>query len=134
LQRLAVLAGRTDFGEWAERTLAEFAGLMLEAPAASGQMLLALDFHLGPEREIAVIGRFGSEPVTRVLRSIRERFLPHVVVAFHDPSVGGEASTVVPLLRDRPAKGEVTTYVCENFTCQAPLVGADAAMRAIESL
>ena len=134
LQRLAVLSGRTDLGELAKRTLAEFAGLLLEAPAASGQMLLALDFHLGPEREIAVIGQSGSEPVTQVLRSIHERFLPNIVVAFQDPSEGREASTVVPLLRDRPAKGEVTTYVCENYTCQAPFVGADAAMRAIESL
>ena len=29
---------------------------MAEHPAASGQMLIALDFHLGPATEVAVIG------------------------------------------------------------------------------
>jgi uncharacterized protein YyaL (SSP411 family) len=133
LQRLAVLAGRTDFGDLAAMTLGEFAGLMREAPAASGQMLLALDFYLGSNREVAVIGQTESEPVRSVLRSIRERFVPNALVAFHDPAVG-EPAAAIPLLQDRPAQGDVTTYVCENFACQAPLVGAESAVRAIEVL
>jgi hypothetical protein len=32
----------------------------------------------------------------------------------------------MPLLKDRNPLGDATTYVCENFTCQAPLVGAAA--------
>jgi hypothetical protein len=31
---------------------------------------------------------------------------------------------LVPLLAERPAReGRVTTYICEHFTCQEPVVG-----------
>ena len=44
------------------------------------------------------------------------------------PARGAAAETdkLVPLLAGKAALDGVTTYVCENFTCQAPLVGAAA--------
>ncbi len=39
----------------------------------------------------------------------------------------------MPLLRDRPARNGVTTYICENFACRAPLVGAEAVEKALQS-
>jgi hypothetical protein len=38
----------------------------------------------------------------------------------------------VPLLASKEALGPVTVYVCRNFACQSPLVGADAAAEALE--
>ena len=42
---------------------------------------------------------------------------------------GGEVrEDLLPVLAGKAmVDGEVTTYVCENFACQAPLVGAEAA-------
>ena len=37
----------------------------------------------------------------------------------------------VPDYPDKAALDGVTTYVCENFACQAPLVGAAAARAAL---
>jgi hypothetical protein len=38
----------------------------------------------------------------------------------------------VPLLAGKgSADGDVAVYVCRDFTCQAPLVGADAAVAAL---
>jgi uncharacterized protein YyaL (SSP411 family) len=133
LLRLSAFTGRHDFRDLGDKTLNSFAGLMAEAPAASGQMLNALDFSLGPAKEIAVIGRSDGEPVRSVLGAIRRRFLPNAIVAAHDPGSGPPPASI-PLLHDRPALGDVTTYVCENFTCQQPLVGAESGARAVESL
>jgi hypothetical protein len=38
---------------------------------------------------------------------------------------------ILPLLAGKEAQGAVTTYVCRDFTCQAPLVGAAAAEEAL---
>jgi uncharacterized protein YyaL (SSP411 family) len=94
-------------------------------------MLIALDFFLGPVEEIAVIGK-ASDPETRkVLHAIQSSFRPNRVLAFHDPTTG-EPPDFIPLLKDRPwVEGKVTTYVCENFVCKAPLVGAEAAIAAL---
>jgi hypothetical protein len=38
---------------------------------------------------------------------------------------------VLPLLAGKTADRGVTTYVCQDFTCRAPLVGAEAVEAAL---
>ena len=88
-------------------------------------MLSDLDFHLGPVQEIAVGGEASSTEVIEVLRHLRRPFRPSQVVAWKaSGKAHKELEEKLPLLRYRPALGDVTTYVCEDFTCQAPIVGA----------
>ena len=47
---------------------------------------------------------------------------------------GVRRAEVIPLLHDRPARGDVTIYVCENLACQAPAVGAEASRAAVADL
>ncbi|MSQ96950.1 MAG: thioredoxin domain-containing protein [Gemmataceae bacterium] len=122
LLRLAKLTGDAHLAEMAERTLHLFGGLMGRSPMAAGQMLNALDFHLGPVKEIAVVGDAKNAEVIEVLRLLRRPFRPNQVVAWKAKDGDGGVS----LLKDRVALGEVTTYVCEKFACQAPIVGAKA--------
>ena len=124
LLRLGHLTGRTDLIDHGVATMGSALGLMQNSPMAAGQMLLALDFHLGPVQEFAVIGDRTSAETQRVLRAIFGAFRPAKVVAAQGP--GEDQGAVVPLLKDRPNQGDVTTYICENFTCGAPLVGAAA--------
>jgi uncharacterized protein YyaL (SSP411 family) len=122
LLRLAKLTGDADLFEKARRTLELFRGLMARSPTAAGQMLNALDFATAPVKEIAVIGEAKNPEVIEVLRHLRRPFRPNQVVAWK----ANNADESLPLLQDRKALGAVTTYVCENFTCEAPLVGAEA--------
>jgi uncharacterized protein YyaL (SSP411 family) len=130
LLRLAKLTGRTDLREKAERTLRLFRGLMEESAMAAAQMLIAYDFDLGPVREFAVVGDPTADETKRVLRIIRSGFRPHKVVALKSPG-DASADAAVALLDGKTADGGVTTYVCENFTCAAPLVGAAAVEAAL---
>ena len=128
LARLAALTGRADFDGLARSTLQAVQLLMEKAPSAAGQSLIALEFALAPSREFAVIA--GADPVEfrRAMVAIHDRFQPHKVVAPAPPgrSEAGLAE-VVPLLKARPAlEARVTTYICENFACQAPVVGVEA--------
>ncbi|HEY8504715.1 MAG TPA: thioredoxin domain-containing protein, partial [Gemmataceae bacterium] len=132
LLRLGELTGRREFTAKAGETLRGFAGLMRQSPAAAGQMLTALDFHLGPVKEFAVVGPRDDGETRRVLRAVRGRYLPNKVVAYHDPAAGDPPALLRPLLEGRGmVEGRVTTYVCENYTCQAPLVGAEAVEQAL---
>src|SRR5262249_51941288 len=56
LLRLAKLTSRRDLAEKAETTLRFHGGLLEMSPISVGQMLLALDFYLGPVQEFAVVG------------------------------------------------------------------------------
>jgi uncharacterized protein YyaL (SSP411 family) len=130
LLRLAALTGRRDFRDRAVQTLKAYRGLMDEHPAAAGQMLVALDFHLGPVDEVAIVGPKGDPETERVLAAVRSKFRPGRVVAFHDPAAGPPPPEV-GLLADKPMRGTVTTYVCRDFACREPLLGAEAAEQAL---
>jgi uncharacterized protein YyaL (SSP411 family) len=130
LLRLAKLLDRRDFAAKAEETLRGYRETMAEHPAAAGQMLIALDFYLGPATEVAVVGRTSEPDTTRAVHAICRAFRPNQVLAFHDLNARNSPD-LIPLLKDKPAVGgAVTVYVCENFACQAPLVGAEAVEKA----
>jgi uncharacterized protein YyaL (SSP411 family) len=132
LLRLARLTGRADLLDRAAATLKLYGGVMGEHPSAVGQMLVALDFYLGPTREIAIVGDPGDPETTRALRAVRSGFRPNQVVALLAP--GATVPSEVPLLVDKvPVNGKVTVYVCENFVCQAPLTGAEQVERALNA-
>ena len=127
LLRLVKLTGRMDLQEKAGATLRLYRGLLGAHPLAAGQMLLALDFHLGPVQEIAIVGDPAAEDTRRVLRLLAASYRPHQVVALKAPrSDEKKLEELMPLLASKTAQGPVTMYVCQNFTCQAPLVGLGA--------
>jgi uncharacterized protein len=128
LARLGSLTGDSDLLKLARWTLQAVHLVMEKAPTAAGQSLIVLDGLLATPQEFAVIAGADPSEFRQALLAIHERFLPHKVVAL---APGGEVSDklaeLVPLLKGRPIRdGRVTTYICENFACQAPVVGVEA--------
>jgi uncharacterized protein YyaL (SSP411 family) len=132
LLRLARLTSDKTIQARAESTLRLFQGLMTSRPFVVSQMLIALDFQLGPPREIAIIGELTKVPTLEVIRTLRSKFRPNQVLAFR-PAHGDmeEFEKLMPFLRDKAPAGIVTTYICENYACQAPLVGVEAVKSAV---
>jgi uncharacterized protein YyaL (SSP411 family) len=114
----------------ANDTLSAAMSLMERSPTGAGQMLLAADLAIGPAQELVLVG----PPDDEVLKALRSRFLPRTVVAWRHGAA--PASPLDLLFEGRPAgsQGELTLYVCENFTCRAPIVGRQAILSAIASL
>jgi uncharacterized protein YyaL (SSP411 family) len=118
LLRLAAPTGERSYEQQAEGVFRLFAKAAPRQPEAFAHLLRALDFHLSPTKEVALIG----DDLTDLAKVVRSEHRPHQVLAG-----GPEGSTVPPLLTDRPAMdGKPTAYVCENFTCQAPTTDPQA--------
>jgi len=110
LLRMAALLDRADYRKKAEEVFVTIAGLMRQYASGFGRMLAALDFYIGPSKEIAIAG--APDGFVGVLRN---RYSPRTVVA-------AGSSDQIALLRDRPMlNGRPTAYVCENFTCKQPV-------------
>jgi uncharacterized protein YyaL (SSP411 family) len=123
--RLAKLTGRRDLFEMAEKTLHLFRDLMVSSPMAAPQMLSSLDFFLGPVTEVAVVGDSDSEETRKSLRIIRRRFRPNQVMAFKPAGARAtDLEKTIPLLAGKTAQRGVTIYLCRDFACQKPIVGA----------
>ncbi|MDB5352487.1 MAG: thioredoxin domain protein [Planctomycetota bacterium] len=123
LLRLAALTGRDDLETTGRETLQAVRNVLEQMPTAAGQSLVALDFLLGNRQEFAVVSGGDRQEFVAALEAIASRFRPHAVVA---PNPHASSPPAVPLLADRPARdGHVTTYVCENYSCAAPIVGVE---------
>jgi uncharacterized protein len=95
--------------------LALLAPLGIRHPLAFSYLLRAADFQLSPVKEVAIVG---PEPgASELVRAVRGQLRPHLVLA------GG--SGAVPLLAGRgPVDGQAAAYVCEHFSCHAPVTRA----------
>ncbi len=132
LIRLGALTGRDRLTEAGRSALAAVQVVLEREPAAAGQSLIALDFLLGSVREFAVISGADDAEFRAVLEAIATPFLPHKVVAPATPEQTARLADKLPLLADRPPlEKRTTTYICERFTCEAPVVGVAGVQAAV---
>jgi uncharacterized protein YyaL (SSP411 family) len=124
LLRLARLSGSPEYERAGVGVLRLLAPLAQRHPQAFGRLLTAIDFYLGPVREVAVVGP-AEAGASELLSVVRSAYRPHVVLAGSAAGDAGEAA--IPLLAGRgPVDGRAAAYVCERFTCQAPVTEPDA--------
>jgi uncharacterized protein YyaL (SSP411 family) len=114
LLRLARVWGDDELEREAVDALRLVRDLLPRAPSAFGWALCALDLHLSPRRELAIVGG----PESDVARAALRGFDPNGVVAF---GPGDD----VPLLEGKAlVDGKPAVYVCERFACRAPVTDA----------
>jgi len=86
------------------------------APSASTHFLSALDFSIGPSREIVLAG----DDVKDMRRAVFAPFVPNKVVV-HRPSGASPITRIAPYTEEQRAiGGKATAYVCTNYTCKLP--------------
>jgi uncharacterized protein len=113
LLRLGALSGNREHEQAAEGVFRLFAEPAVRHPEAFAHLLRAIDFHLSPTKEVALVG----EDLAELAGLVRAEHRPHLVLAG-----GSEGSTTPELLRNRPAiEGQPTAYVCEGFACRQPV-------------
>ena len=115
LLRLARVWGDDELERRAVGVLRLVRDVIPRAPSAFGWALCALDLHLSPPRELAIVGGPDSEVARAALRGLDA----NAVVAFGP----GED---VPLLAGKTlVDGRPAVYVCERFACRAPVTEPD---------
>jgi uncharacterized protein len=116
LLRLARIYGDDELERLAVGVFRLVHGAVTRAPSAFGHALTALDLHFSPPRELAIVGPVDAS----VARAALAPFQPNTVVA-----VG--PSDEVPLLAGKTlVDDQPAVYVCERFTCLAPVTDAAA--------
>jgi hypothetical protein len=88
---------------------------LTRSPSAFGWLLVALDQHLAPHRELAIVGDRDAPVAQAALAAAAATD----VVAF-----GPDEE--IPLLAGRDlVDGATAVYVCERFACRAPVTAPD---------
>jgi len=134
LFRLAILTGESRYESAALKALRPTADLMTRYASGFGRFLCALDFHLGPVVELALVAPLGGNGLAPLAAEVFGRYLPNRVVAgmvAGDPK-GAEG---IPLLQNREAiGGKATAYVCRNYACDLPATDRAALARQLDAV
>jgi uncharacterized protein YyaL (SSP411 family) len=132
LLRIARLTGDTLLDEKAQELVRSFAGSLRRSLRGHTMMLTALDYLHGPTREIVIAGNRDDAGTKALIDEVRRGFLPNKAVLLKPPGKEGEEiASLAPYTREMSMRdGRATAYLCENFTCLAPIT--DAALLAKE--
>jgi hypothetical protein len=112
----------------ARETIDAFGATFSHFASAMPQILVALDYSLSKPRQIVIAGRKDAPETKVLLQEVNRHFLPKTVLFLADGAEGqkylaerNEAIRAMSLI-----DGKSAAYVCENFTCKAPVTDPKA--------
>jgi hypothetical protein len=111
----------------AEKTIAAFAPALQQYPSALPQMLVALDFSLTKPKQVVVAGRRDAGDTRALVAEVHQHFLPDTIVLLADGADGQKylGENLAEIRDMKPIANKAAAYVCENFTCKAPVTSPD---------
>ncbi|HZE13112.1 MAG TPA: hypothetical protein VE086_05090, partial [Chthoniobacterales bacterium] len=123
LLRLAQVRNDEGFYERAEKTIDAFAPQIGHFASAMPQMLVALDLSLSKPRQIVIAGAANTAETRDLVTEVHRHFLPDKILLLADGG-GGQRyleEKLEALGGMKPIDGKSAAYVCENFSCKAPV-------------
>ena len=133
LLRLAQFRDDKKLDERARKTIGAFAPTLSHFASAMPQMLVALEYSLAKPRQIVIAGKIDplkdgfavakNDATKALLKEVHRHFLPNKILILADGGEGqkffSERNEAIGAMS--PIDGKPAAYVCENFTCKAPV-------------
>ncbi len=123
LLRLSQIRNDQGMADHARKTIDAFAATLSHFPSGMPQMLVALDYSLSKPRQIVIAGKKDAAETKALLKEVQRHFLPETIVILADAGEGqkylGETNEAIRAMS--PVDGKPAAYVCQNFTCKAPV-------------
>jgi len=121
--RLGRMTGNIGLEQKYEQLIRHFSAQVTEHPIAHTQLLAALDFVVGPSREIVIAGDPALDGTQTMINAIYRKFLPNKVLLFRPQGLGGKTLAGLSPYTEfmTPVNHKPTVFVCEQYACQAPI-------------
>lgn len=135
LLRLARMTAKVQYEEKVMMMLRSFSNAVSKSPTAYTQFLIALDFALGPSNEVVIVGNPQAEDTAKMLKSLRKKFIPDVVVLFRPSGVEyPEIARIAEFTKEMSnLNGVATAYVCRNHACNFPTTDVEKMLKLLDT-
>ncbi len=123
LARLAAILDDKAHAEQAQKLLTLFGKTLQDSPSAVPMLVTAADFLERGKQQIVLAGDKAAPEFQALLKVVQSRLLPNAVILHADGSEGQAwlAKHNEALAEMKPVSGKPAVYVCQNYTCQAPV-------------
>ncbi len=122
LQRLGILLGETRYTDSAGRALQSVADNVNRTPFYAAGFVALLDEASSPPLQLIVRGDAAA------LATWRDAILPRLAPAQSAYFIPADAPGLPPALADKRGAELPAAWICEGFTCRAPLTDLDAVL------
>jgi len=121
--RLGRMTGNPALEQRAEQLAQAFSRQVTDQPMAYTQLLIALDFMLGPSREIIIAGDPALDTTRAMVSVVWRKFLPNKVLLLRRQGTEGKRlAALSPFVEAMaPINHQPTVYLCEQYACQVPI-------------
>ncbi len=138
LLRLAQFRDDKKLDDRARKTVDAFAPTLSHFASAMPQMLIAFDYSLAKPRQIVIAAKIdppqdgfavaNNDGTKALVAEVHRHFLPNKILILADGGEGqkffSEKNEAIDAMS--PVDGKPAAYVCENFTCKAPVTDPKA--------
>ena len=135
LLRLARITADADLESKAAQIGAAFSGDVLSAPPGFTLMISSVDFAVGPNFEIAIVGNPAKTDTQEMVKAINSQFTPNkVILLVPIDSTAGTIRQLASFTKNyKPIDDKATAYVCTNYVCQSPTTDVKTILRLLDS-
>lgn len=132
MARLYALTGNTEYGDTAKKAAADLRLVAGSSIVNMGTALGTADMADGKPKQLILVGGADGAVMSHLYRELRNAFVPGAVTALVQPDKPENAPE--PFRDLKPAGGEPSLYVCEDFECEEPVAGHKAIRETLEKL
>jgi len=138
LIRLAKLTDNKSYQQRAEKIIGHYLPFFTKMPDQFANLMSAANFVESKSTEIVLVGNKEDKQTQEFLFEIHRHYLPNKVVVFKDPLSYSKSDSYSPeliLLKERElAHGKPTVYICENYTCDAPVTDLETLRKKLTAM
>jgi uncharacterized protein YyaL (SSP411 family) len=122
LLRLSRLTADSALDDKADKIGRAFSEQVKQFPSGYTQLLVSVDFAIGPSYEIVIVGHTGAEDTSKMIRALDSRFIPNRVTLFRpsdhkSPDILSITEFINSYLS---MDSKATAYVCLENACKTP--------------
>jgi uncharacterized protein YyaL (SSP411 family) len=135
LLRLGRITASADLEQKAAKIGQAFHTNVSQIPSGHAQLMVAVDFAVGPSYEVVIAGSSQDDDTKQMLNAIRGIFVPNKIVILHPTGQKPPLiDHIVPFIKDYTSKnGKATAYVCLNYNCQLPTKDVGSVLKLLGS-
>ncbi|MCB1208662.1 MAG: thioredoxin domain-containing protein [Verrucomicrobiales bacterium] len=134
LVRLAGMLDREDWRQQAAQIFHLFGQTLSGSPASVPMMVRAFDFHHHGKQQIVLAGDRTTDAFRALEKTIHSKLRPNLSLLHADSGAAqawlGERNAALAAMK--PVDGAPAAYVCQNYTCQAPVTTPEALSKLID--
>lgn len=135
LLRLGRMTANSSLEQKAARIGRAFFENVSQSPSAYTQLMIAVDFAVGPSYEVIIVGDRRADDTGKLLRAVQQEFLPNKIVIFLPAGPdSSDIKHIAPFTRYQSTiHDKATAYVCVNHNCKLPTTDIDTMLSLLNS-